>query len=79
MDKLVALQLEDVREVMAAQYAAKATALSTRIANLEQQLQQQAAQAAAAAAVPPASASSHGGKSSSKGSSRVASAKPVAG
>jgi hypothetical protein len=68
VDKLVALKLEDTRLALAANYAAKATALSARISHMEQQLVQQVAAAAAAP-----QASSHGG---SKGS-RVTSAKPT--
>jgi Ethanolamine utilization protein EutJ (predicted chaperonin) len=82
VDKLVSLKLEDVRQGLTAEYAAKATALAARLEHLEQRLQQQAAQAAAAP--PPASASSHGGKGAAVSSrvasagSRVASAKPAA-
>jgi hypothetical protein len=81
VDKLVSLKLEDVRQGLTAEYAAKASALAARLEHLGQRLQQQAAQAAAA---PPASASSHGGKGAAVSSrvtsagSRVASAKPGA-
>lgn len=81
VDKLVSLKLEDVRQGLTAEYAAKATALAARLEHLEQRLQQQAAQAVTQ---PPASASSHGSKGAAVSSrvassgSRVASAKPAA-
>ena len=69
VDKLVALKLEDVRQSMASDYAAKAAALSARITHMEQQ-QAAAAQPPPSAATP--QSSSNGGKSS-KASSRVTS------
>lgn len=86
VEKLVALKLEDVRQGLTADYAAKASALAARIEHLQQQLQQpaQPAHGPAAAAGQSASGSSHGGRGSVGGSrmasagSRVASAKPAA-
>lgn len=80
VDKLVAVKLDELRQGLAADYAAKATALSGRIGQLEQQ--QQRAQQAAAAAATASQSNSHSGArvASAKAApgSRVASAKPAA-
>jgi hypothetical protein len=76
VDKLVAVRLEEVRQGLAEQYAAKVALLAAKIGQLEGALQQQQQQqqAAAAQASRQSPATSNAGAVSSAKSSRAASA-----